>query len=40
MLQLATVSHDSRPRLRTVVFRGWTDSYNMKIYLDKRSRKF
>ena len=39
-VQLATVSFDNTPRVRTVVFRGWTDSCEMKILTDKRSQKF
>ena len=31
---------DKTPRVRSVVFRGWTDSYEMKILTDKRSHKF
>ena len=39
-VQLATIGLDNSPRVRTVVFRGWTDSYEMKILTDKRSQKF
>ena len=39
-LQLATVSKDNTPRVRTVVFRGWSKSYEMEILTDKRSQKF
>ena len=39
-VKLATVSQDNFPRVRTVVFRGWCDSYEMKILTDKRSNKF
>ena len=39
-VQLATVCQDNTPRVRTVVFRGWSDSYEMKILTDKRSNKF
>ena len=39
-LQLATIGIDNKPRVRTVVFRGWSDSYDMKIFTDKRSQKF
>tara|TARA_B100000965_G_C19600052_1_gene762061 strand:+ start:4707 stop:5246 length:540 start_codon:yes stop_codon:yes gene_type:complete len=38
-IQLATVAIDNTPRVRTVVFRGWTDSYEMKIITDIRSDK-
>ena len=39
-VQLSTIGIDSTPRVRTVVFRGWSDSYKMKIFTDKRSLKF
>ena len=39
-LQLATVGVDNKPRVRTVVFRGWSKSYQMEIYTDKRSQKY
>ena len=38
-LQMATVCPDNTPRVRTVVFRGWTDSFEMIIFTDKRSQK-
>ena len=38
-LQLATIGIDNNPRVRTVVFRGWSKSYEMEIYTDKRSQK-
>ncbi len=38
-LQLANIGLDNFPRVRTVVCRGWTDSYEMKILTDKRSQK-
>ena len=38
-VQLSTIGIDSYPRVRTVVFRGWSDSYKMKIFSDKRSLK-
>ena len=38
-LQLSTVGLDLTPRVRTVVFRGWTDFYEMKLFTDKRSQK-
>tara|TARA_B100001250_G_C19578664_1_gene690974 strand:- start:337 stop:576 length:240 start_codon:yes stop_codon:yes gene_type:complete len=39
-IQLATIGIDSTPRVRTVVFRGWSNLYEMQIYTDKRSQKF
>ena len=36
---MATVGLDNTPRVRTVVFRGWTDSFEMIIFTDKRSQK-
>ena len=39
-VQLATMGLDNTPRVRTVVFRGWSYSYEMKILTDKRSKKF
>ena len=39
-IQLATTGVDNKPRVRTVVFRGWSESYEMKIFFDKRSQKF
>ena len=39
-LQLATIGLDSKPRVRTVVFRGWSKSYEMELYTDKRSQKY
>ena len=39
-IQLATVSPNNTPRVRTVVFRGWSDIYEMKIMTDKRSQKY
>ena len=39
-IQLATIGIDNTPRVRTVVFRGWSDSYEMQIYTDKRSQKY
>ena len=38
-VQLSTIGIDRSPRVRTVVFRGWSDSYKMKIFTDKRSLK-
>ena len=39
-VQLATIGLDNTPRVRTVVFRGWSDNYDMQIFTDKRSEKF
>ena len=39
-MQLATIGIDNTPRVRTVVFRGWSESYEMEIFTDKRSQKF
>ena len=39
-IQLATIGLDNTPRVRTVVFRGWSESYEMEIYTDKRSQKY
>jgi len=39
-IQLATIGLDNTPRVRTVVFRGWSETYEMKIYTDKRSQKY
>jgi len=39
-VQLATIGLDNTPRVRTVVFRGWSESYEMEIYTDKRSQKY
>ena len=39
-MQLATIGIDNTPRVRTVVFRGWSESYEMEIYTDKRSQKY
>ncbi len=39
-VQLATIASDSSPRVRTVVFRGWSDSYELEILTDKRSQKY
>ena len=38
-IQLATIGIDNMPRVRTVVFRGWSESYEMEIFTDKRSQK-
>ena len=37
-VQLSIIGIDHTPRVRTVVFRGWTESYEMQIYTDKRSQ--
>ena len=39
-IQLANVSKNNQPRVRTVVFRGWLDNTTMLIYTDKRSEKY
>ena len=39
-IQLATVGIDNTPRVRTVVFRGWSKSYEMELLTDKRSHKY
>ena len=39
-IQLANVSKNNQPRVRTVVFRGWLDNNTMLIYTDKRSQKY
>ncbi len=39
-IQLANVSKNNQPRVRTVVFRGWLDNSTMLIYTDKRSEKY
>ena len=39
-VQLATIGIDNTPRVRTVVFRGWSESYEMEIYTDQRSQKY
>ena len=39
-IQLGTIEIDNTPRFRTVVFRGWSKSFEMQIYSDKRSQKF
>ena len=38
-VQIATTSKDNLPRLRTVVFRGWSEVNSMLIYTDRRSEK-
>ncbi len=39
-LQFATLGIDNTPRVRTVVFRGWSDSFEMIVFTDKRSQKY
>ncbi len=39
-IQLSTIGLDNSPRVRTVVFRGWSKNYEMEILTDKRSEKF
>ena len=39
-IQLATIGIDNTPRVRTVVFRGWSEAFEMEIYTDKRSEKY
>ncbi len=39
-VQLATIGIDKTPRVRTVVFRGWSEFYEMEICTDKRSQKY
>ena len=36
-IQLATIGIDNTPRVRTVVFRGWTKFNEMKVISDNRS---
>ena len=38
-IQLATVSEENEPRLRTVVFRGWNKDSSMIFFTDRRSEK-
>ena len=38
-VQLATVAADGRPRVRTVVFRGWAADDQLDLYTDSRSSK-
>ena len=39
-VQLATIGIGNTPRVRTVVFRGWSKSYEMEIFTDNRSQKY
>ena len=38
-VQFATTSKDNLPRVRTVVFRGWSEAHSMLIFTDRRSDK-
>ena len=38
-IQLSTVTSNYEPRIRTVVFRGWTKESSMIIFTDSRSEK-
>ena len=38
-LQLATVASDGTPRVRTLVFRGWSGADQLELYTDARSNK-
>jgi len=38
-IQMATITKNNQPRIRTVVFRGWLDNDSMLIFTDKRSQK-
>ena len=38
-MQIATTSKENLPRLRTVVFRGWSNAHSLLIYTDRRSEK-
>ena len=39
-IQIANVSKNNQPRVRTVVFRGWLNNSTMLIFTDKRSQKY
>lgn len=39
-IQLATINKENKPRVRSVVFRGWHSQSSMLVYSDKRSDKF
>ena len=39
-IELATIGIDNTPRVRTVIFRGWSELYEMEIFTDKRSQKY
>tara|TARA_Y100001978_G_scaffold49648_1_gene44553 strand:- start:818 stop:1363 length:546 start_codon:yes stop_codon:yes gene_type:complete len=38
-IQIATTSKDNKPRVRSVVFRGWLNADSILIYTDRRSEK-
>ncbi len=38
-LQLATVGSNGEPRVRTLVFRGWTEANQLELFTDTRSQK-
>lgn len=38
-LQLATTAHDGTPRVRTLVFRGWSSAGELELLTDTRSDK-
>ena len=38
-IQIATINSDNQPRLRTVVFRGWSKDNSMLVYTDSRTEK-
>ena len=40
LVQLATIAIDNTPGVRTVVFRGWSNSSEMEIFTHKRSQKY
>tara|TARA_B100000963_G_C22410515_1_gene573023 strand:- start:256 stop:804 length:549 start_codon:yes stop_codon:yes gene_type:complete len=39
-IQIANISKNNEPKVRTVVFRGWLDNSSMLIFTDKRSQKY
>tara|TARA_B100000945_G_C20136321_1_gene481840 strand:+ start:232 stop:438 length:207 start_codon:yes stop_codon:yes gene_type:complete len=39
-IHLATIRIDNTPRVRTVVFRGWSEAYEIELYTYKRSQKY
>jgi pyridoxamine 5'-phosphate oxidase len=38
-LQLATVGQNGQPRVRTLVFRAWTEAHQLELFTDTRSQK-
>ena len=38
-LQLATVGQNGQPRVRTLVFRAWTEDHQLELFTDTRSQK-